>query len=317
MQFGFGAGVLTATRNDIANGSPIRFGALQDISVDFDGEIKELYAQGQVAIDARRGKMKIQGKAKMAALNSYLMSNLFFGQPATVGQYIPVYNEAQTVGTPTTSATSASTAAGSAVLTFSAVPAGVIVGQGISDTMTSGAIPAGTYVISKTTTTVTMSANVATGHTVASGDSISFGPSVASANATNFFGDLGVFYAATGQPLLYVTSAPTQGQYTESNGVYVFNVADAGAAVLLNYIWSSPMTGYTIAYGNPFMGNTPKFQANFFQQVDSNYLNLVLYSCISSKLNLPTKIDDYIMQEFDFSAFQNAAGQTFQLSMSN
>lgn len=312
MQLGFGAGVLTATRNDIANGAPIRFGALQDISVDWDGEIKELYAQGQVAIDARRGKMKIQGKAKLAYIDNNLMANLFFGTSVSTGQYVPVYNEAQTVGTVKTGNTSAATASGNTI-TFAAAITGVTVGSGVSDITNVGAIPAGTYVQSIAGAVYTLS-NTVTG--VGSGDVIHFGPIATASNSANFYGDMGVFYSTTGIPLLYVVGAPAQGQYTEVNGVYTFNAADAGAAVLLNYVWNSTMTGTTINYGNPFMGTTPKFQANFAQYIDTYTLFLTLYSCISNKLSLPTKIDDYVMQEFDFSAFTNKAGQTFSLSLS-
>ena len=77
------------------------------------------------------------------------------------------------------------------------------------------------------------------------------------------------------------------------------------------------MTGYTIAPGNPLMGITPKFSLNFQQQVDANYLNLILYSCVASKLTLPTKLDDYVIQEMDFMAFANAASQTFSLSLTS
>ena len=49
--------------------------------------------------------------------------------------------------------------------------------------------------------------------------------------------DLGVTYAASGVPLTAVTGTPTTaGQYTvNENGTYNFNMADAGAAILLSY----------------------------------------------------------------------------------
>lgn len=311
MQLGFGAGVLTATRNDIANGAPIRFGALQDISVDFDGELKELYAQGQVAIDARRGKMKIMGKAKMAFIDNYLMANLFFGTNAATGQYVPVYNEAHTVGT-TINGTTASASASGTNVTLTAVPAGITVGTGVTDTTASGAIPAGSYITSITGSVISLSETVTN---VGASDILHFGPSVAASNSGSFYADSGVFYATSGLPLIYVVGAPSQGQYSENGGVYTFNSADAGAAVLINYVWQSSMVGTTINYGNPFMGTTPKFSAQFAQYLDTNSLLLQLYSCVSNKLSLPTKLDDYVMQEFDFAAYTNRAGQTFALSL--
>jgi phage tail sheath gpL-like len=59
----------------------------------------------------------------------------------------------------TQAATSAATSSG-ATLTFSAVPAGVQPGQYVQDTTTPGAIALGTSVLSKTPTTVTLSAAV-------------------------------------------------------------------------------------------------------------------------------------------------------------
>lgn len=49
--------------------------------------------------------------------------------------------------------------------------------------------------------------------------------------------DGGVTFRDTGTPLTAVTSLPTSGQYTVVNGVYTFNVIDAGKGVnfLLNY----------------------------------------------------------------------------------
>lgn len=47
--------------------------------------------------------------------------------------------------------------------------------------------------------------------------------------------DCGVKYFSTGQPLSPVQIAPAQGQYYLNNGVYLFNAADAGAQMLLNY----------------------------------------------------------------------------------
>lgn len=314
MQFGFGSGILYGTRNDIAGGSPVRFGALQDVSIDFDGEIKELYGQNQYALDAARGKTKITGKAKFAQISAAIFTNMFFGTSASAGQSLSAYNEPVTVGTSTTSTTSAASAIGNNVLTFASVPAGAVVGGLITDTTASAAIPAGTYIQSKTGTTVTLSANIVSPG-VASGDTITFAPIATVANAATYLGDLGVYYSLTGIPLTYVTSAPTVGQYTEQNGVYSFNSADVGKAVLVNYLYSVTTSGYTILGGNPLMGVTPKFQATFNQQYGNNGTTLQLFSCVANKLTFPTKIDDYVILEFDFMAYANAAGQTFSLSM--
>lgn len=51
-----------------------------------------------------------------------------------------------------------------------------------------------------------------------------------------FIGDVGVKFAATGEPLVKVKTAPTAGQYSvDDNGLYTFAEADAGLDVLLTY----------------------------------------------------------------------------------
>lgn len=54
-------------------------------------------------------------------------------------------------------------------------------------------------------------------------------------NAGQFSSDNGVTFILTGQPLINVAGAPTSGTYFVEDGVYVFNSADAGMAVALNY----------------------------------------------------------------------------------
>lgn len=313
LQFGFGSGLLYGTRTDIANSTPVRFGAMQDVSIDFDGEIKELYAQSQYAIDAARGKTKIQGKAKFAQINATVFNNLYFGGTLNSGQNLTVYNEAHTTVALTTDDTSAATLAGSAILTFAAVPAGVTVGALVVDVDAGAAIPFGTTVLSKTATTVTLSANVAAPG-VGSGDTINFTPPVTPANTATWAGDLGVYFAATGNALTYVTTLPSAtGEYYEQDGLYYFAPADNGLSVLLNYVYTS-VSGLTIVSGNPFMGTTPKFIAVFNQVYNGQQTTLKLFSAVANKLTLPTKIDDYVINEIDFMAYQNAAGSVFELS---
>lgn len=69
-----------------------------------------------------------------------------------------------------TLATNSATAAGSNILNFASGASAIVVGQTASGTN----IPAGTYVLASTGTTITLSNNVATGG-VASGASITFG----------------------------------------------------------------------------------------------------------------------------------------------
>jgi hypothetical protein len=241
-QFAFGGGALYGLRTDIANGTPIRFGALQNVQLDFSGDLKELYGSGQYAMALARGKSKIEGKAQFAQINGAVFNALFFGQTLTSGSIALAGNEAATV-------------------------------------------PASTPY------------------------------HVTPINASTFQADLGVFYAATGLPLTYVAAGPAAGQYTLSGTSYVFAAADAGAALLLNYLYGASGGG-TIAIENAAMGAAPTFQAVFTEQYAGKQLVLRLNACVAAKLSLPSKQDDWTIAALDFQAQADAAGAVGALSLS-
>lgn len=104
MEFGFGSGILTGLRTDNSGtNTPQRFGALQDVSVEFTGDTKELFATQQFPIDTARGKTKITGKAKVAEIKAAMYNELFFGQTLTTGQLKYAYNESTTLTNTTVS----------------------------------------------------------------------------------------------------------------------------------------------------------------------------------------------------------------------
>jgi len=247
MEFGFGSGVLTGLRTDTAGvNTPVRFGALQDVNVEFTGDIKELFATQQYPIDVARGKTKITGKAKVAEIKAQMYNELFFGETLSSGSLKFAWNESTTLGT------------GAASYTVSFAGSTPLVDQG-------------------------------------------------------------VFYVANGNQLTPVSSGPsTSGQYAfvPSTGVYSFSTFDASTGVLVNYTYHVS-TGFNIGGINPLMGNTPQFQATLMQQFENNQVVLVLYKCVSSRLTFPTRIDDYVIQDLDFSAFANAAGNVFSWNSSN
>jgi hypothetical protein len=143
------------------------------------------------------------------------------------------------------------------------------------------------------------------------------------ANAANFGDDLGVFYAAggnAGDRFTRVTTPSAAGQYSVNtvSGIYTFAAADAGAALLVSYLYNSAV-GKKLVLTNQLMGFTPIFKATFYttkttQGVPAG-LALVLNACTATKLSLPTKIDDYEIQEFDFSAFADPTGTIGTLSV--
>ena len=142
-------------------------------------------------------------------------------------------------------------------------------------------------------------------------------------NAANYVDDLGVFYAAggnAGNRFTRVTTPSAAGQYSVNlaTGIYTFAAADAAASLLVSYLYNNN-SGRKLALTNQLMGMTPTFKATFYtskttQGVPAG-MALVLNACTATKLSLPTKIDDYEIQEFDFSAFADAAGTIGTLSV--
>jgi len=99
MEYQFGSGVLFG-RNIPASGvaTPVRFGGLQDVSVDFQFTTKELYGQYQFPIALGRGTGKVSGKASWAQFNAQAYNDLFFGfSSLPVGETKTAVAEAQTV----------------------------------------------------------------------------------------------------------------------------------------------------------------------------------------------------------------------------
>jgi hypothetical protein len=234
----FGSGVLIATPSG-ANATPVQFGALQDVSLDFSFSSKQLFGQYQFPIAFARGEGKITGKAKFANIDGPLYNACFFGQTLNAGQKLWAYNEANAVASS-----------------------------------------------SPYTCTV--------------------------ANAFAFDANLGVVYAASGLPLTEVASTPATGQYSVSAGVYTFSSGDSGKALLVSYSYTqtSSGSGSRAVLANKLMGIAPTFQIDFYQtnpNVSGAQWSLRLYNCVSTKLSIASKNQDFAIPEMDFEAFANAA----------
>lgn len=95
-QYVFGTGQLFAT--PVGGGAPLRFGALQDVSIDLSADIKELYGQYQFALDTARGKTKVEWKASSGNIDAEAFNQVYFGQTVDAGdELLQVFNEAGTV----------------------------------------------------------------------------------------------------------------------------------------------------------------------------------------------------------------------------
>ena len=108
MQLVFGAGdfygvpLFDANGNAITNPTPIKVGAMQEMSIDFSGDLKELYGQNQFALASARGKVKIAGKMKGAQIHGAMLNNLFFGQTMTTGTLSAVNSDVTGASVPAT-----------------------------------------------------------------------------------------------------------------------------------------------------------------------------------------------------------------------
>ena len=238
----FGSGNLYG----LAGAVPVvrKFGALQEIGVDFSFNLKELYGQDQFPLTIARGQGKIEGKAKFANLNGGMVNDLFFGQANATGKKVPVSKEAMTIP----------------------------------------ATPFQATVV----------------------------------NGATFYEDLGVVFALTGIPLVRVASAPATGQYSVNNttGQYTFAAADTLLGVLVDYAYTVAASGNITTITNQLSGTTPSFAAAFPIKYGAGTMYLHLNSCISSKLSFATKIEDFLVPDFDFKAFADASGTIGYLSMS-
>lgn len=324
-QYMFGTGRLTAM--PVGGGAPTAFGALQDVSVDITGDVKELYGRNQFPLDVARGKVKVQAKAKFAQIDVSLYNTLFFGQAApTVGQTLVADNESDTIASTTYASavpTAATTTSSGGVVTATlTVPAttGLAVGQWVT---VAGMTPAGyngTYQVTALTgTTISYVVPATLGAGTVFGTVIGASYQLTVTNAANFSFDLGVVYTVGGGKLTNTPGvAPVQGTYTvTSNGIYEFSAADKGLGVLVTYAYNSATTGLTLPITNVLMGAIPTFQAVLNGFYKTQQVTLLLYACSSSKFNFPLKLDDYMMSEFDFGAFDNGSGQVMQWTATN
>lgn len=91
MQYVFGSGILIgtqltdATGAAVSNPTPLMFGAMQDVGVDVQYDVKPLHGSNNFPLAMARGKGKVSGKARFASFNSRMLNAFFFGQTLSTG----------------------------------------------------------------------------------------------------------------------------------------------------------------------------------------------------------------------------------------
>lgn len=247
MQYSFGSGKLVGIKAGVVNPTPRDLAVLQETSVDFSFNVKELVGNKQFPVAVARGAGKIACKAKFASFSSQALNDLFFDGTTATGETRVSQDEP-------------------------AQPA---------------------------TNTITV------------------------ANGATFQEDLGVFNRTTGRFMERVASAPAAGQYSvnTSTGAYTFAAADSNPPCYITYRYSvASGPGRVITINNNLLGVQPTFSAVLgtqFTHADGVTRGMVLRlnSCISNKFSLATKQEDFIMPDFEFQAFADAAGVVGSLSL--
>lgn len=161
---------------------------------------------------------------------------------------------------------------------------------------------------------------------------------VSVANAANFVndgsaggGDLGVLYANGSGRFTRVATPAAAGQYSvnPATGVYTFSSADANAAVMISYVYNNTVSGNKLAIVSQPTGTTPIFRFTYYQKVSpqpplsgfagglaSKLLSFRLNACSATKWSVPSKLDDWTIDEIDFDVFADSAGNIGSLSTS-
>lgn len=128
--------------------------------------------------------------------------------------------------------------------------------------------------------------------------------------------DLGV-RDQNGNPMVRVASAPATGQYSVATGIYTFAAADTGKRVFIDFGYTATSTtAKKIAVSNGLMGSAPTFKVDLINTHAGGYFGMSLYNCVSTKLGIATKLDDYTIPEFDFSGFADASGNVLEMGTS-
>jgi hypothetical protein len=137
-----------------------------------------------------------------------------------------------------------------------------------------------------------------------------FQVTIAPPSTGTFVADLGVIFSVTGVQLTRVASAPTTGQYSVNvaTGVYTFAAADTGLGIKISYEYSAAAGGQIWTMTNDTMGYTPSFTLLLQNGYDGKNMVCKLNRCVSGKLSVPLKSDDFAVYDFEAEAFSDAAG---------
>lgn len=240
----WGIPTVTLAGNNVTTPTPVPFGKMQDVSIEFSQGVKELYGLYKYPIDVAGTTGKISGKAKVAQIQALLFNSLLFGETLSANEIKVAYREAANTGN---------------------------------------------------ANSVTPSYN----------------------GASVFLYDLGVSFNSTGLPLTRGANAANNGIYSvDANGTYLFGVGDANKAVNISYAYvGNGAAANQFIINNQLLGLQTFFKGVFSINRAGKFLTIVLNRCVATKLSFATKLEDFVIPEFDFSAMADASDQVGTISV--
>jgi hypothetical protein len=126
--------------------------------------------------------------------------------------------------------------------------------------------------------------------------------------------DLGVRFVSNGEPLPRNDAGPGVGQYKlVAQGVYQFNAADTAKSVAISFL-HTVSTGKKIVMSNLFKGVAPMFQAILCGRYNDQQVTWVLEACSSERFALPTMLENFTINEFEFQAYADLQGNVGTIS---
>lgn len=330
----FGAGFLVGRPAATAanpNPTPRKFGQLQEVSFDSTFTTKELMGANQHPLREFRGAAKTELKAKFAKINGRQFAEIFWGlAPASevAGSIVPAMGTDGVLTIPSAlsgpiATTTLGTGGTSGYTTASAVPTttnGGGSGATLNITASGGIVTAATIAAAGVAYAVgdkvfpTQAGSVGAAYftvaTITGGAYNLVAPS-AGAAGVNFVEDYGVEYVGTGAQLKLVASAPTQGQYSISGGVYTFASADSAAQVVLNYSYSNSAAGHNFNISNTVQAESPYFETILVNPQDGGFVRRI-YRCSASKIAQNFKQGDIMIPELDIKIYDPGTGIMWQ-----
>lgn len=122
---------------------------------------------------------------------------------------------------------------------------------------------------------------------------------------------------ATGSTMTRVAANPVAGQYAVEGGVYTFAAEESGKKVFISYQYETTGSGSEVKSTiiNAPMGYAPTFRCELYVPFQGKNLVLTIPGAISTKLTFASKLDDFMVPEFDFSGFADASGNVMSYAL--